>query len=135
MGRKKINDGLTKRQRFYNKYPDRCKKATENWRKRNIDKLKIARILWEEKRKEAWALVIKELGLDTCSVCGYNKNFAAIDFHHGNDIEKSNKKYGDWASDILMCMPTEQRIEQIKTMTVLCANCHRELHHPVEKSI
>ena len=35
-----------------------------------------------------WMQIITERGLTTCSVCGYDKSFEAIDFHHVNPDEK-----------------------------------------------
>ncbi len=58
--------------------------------------------------------------------CGYGVNIAALDFHHINSTTKtfkldirnlSNRKM----SDILL---------EFKKCIVLCANCHREAHHP-----
>lgn len=79
---------------------------------------------------KTWMDIIKTLGMDKCSVCGYDRNFAAIDFHHDNGLEKTFT-----ASKLIRCKPTEEKVEQLKTLKVLCANCHRELHYPINRSI
>jgi len=72
---------------------------------------------------ESWFKIIKDSGKDKCSVCGYNKCFAAIDFHH---IDSSEKKIG--MAYLLGRKPTPERISELEKCISLCANCHRELH-------
>ena len=59
-----------------------------------------------------------------CEICGYNKNLAALEFHHIDRDTKesqldartlSNSSMGWIMSEFEKCM-------------VLCANCHREIH-------
>lgn len=71
-----------------------------------------------------WRKVLKTMGYTKCSVCGYDKCFAAIEFHHP-DPKKKDFQPGAWLS----MRPTEKKIEKFKTLTPLCANCHREIHH------
>ena len=61
-----------------------------------------------------------------CEICGYNKNLAALDFHHLDPDQKdfqidarkfANSKLSDLKSELDKCI-------------ILCANCHRELHSP-----
>ncbi len=61
-----------------------------------------------------------------CERCGYNKNIAALDFHHINPDEKkfqidirkfSNTNLTDLENELNKCI-------------LLCANCHREEHNP-----
>lgn len=63
-----------------------------------------------------------------CSICGYNKNGAALEWHHlnpkekdddpANYLNKSNKE--GW----------EEYQKEIKKCILVCANCHREIHFP-----
>ena len=75
-------------------------------------------------RKRKIALVQRFGG--QCAECGYNKNFAALEFHHRDPESKSfqldlrslsNRK---WPSII----------EEGAKCTLLCSNCHAELHNP-----
>jgi predicted nucleic acid-binding Zn ribbon protein len=59
-----------------------------------------------------------------CSLCGYKKNAAALSFHHEN--EKSFKL--DMRS--LSNRKWETIELEAKNCTLLCANCHMELHYP-----
>lgn len=63
-----------------------------------------------------------------CSKCGYNKNLAAIDFHHLNPNSKEDtisnliqkgsiKNFNDIKKELDKCV-------------ILCKNCHSELHYP-----
>lgn len=59
-----------------------------------------------------------------CSMCGYNKNFTALEFHHLH-----SKLFG---IDIRQCSNRSWKTltREAKKCTLLCSNCHRELHHP-----
>lgn len=59
-----------------------------------------------------------------CSVCGYDKNLSAIDFHHkhGKDFQLDMRRLSNNSLDVL-----EKEIERC---VLLCATCHREEHHP-----
>ena len=61
-----------------------------------------------------------------CSNCGYNKNHAALDFHH---IDESAKTF---QLDIRsLSNRTMSKIkDEANKCILLCANCHREHHHP-----
>ena len=63
-----------------------------------------------------------------CSICGYNKNGAALEWHHldpdAKEDEPSNlSKLGTWSG-------WQQYQEEIKKCILVCANCHREIHNP-----
>lgn len=61
-----------------------------------------------------------------CERCGYDKNIAALQFHHINPEDKSftlDARTIERKSD-------EEVIEEFNKCQLLCANCHMELHHP-----
>lgn len=61
-----------------------------------------------------------------CSVCGYNKNYRALTFHHLNPATKS------FNLDINTCQkkPMNLLLEEASKCVVLCGNCHAEEHYP-----
>lgn len=60
-----------------------------------------------------------------CSLCGYDNNYAALDFHHVNPSEKS---FPLDARHLSNCSVTSI-LEESKKCILVCANCHRELHN------
>ena len=58
-----------------------------------------------------------------CEICGYNKNIAALEFHH---LDPSQK---DFTISDTSRNKEKLKIELDKCILV-CANCHRELHNP-----
>lgn len=61
-----------------------------------------------------------------CKVCGYNKNFAAMSFHHR---DPKNKLFN---IDLRKCSNStwESLVVEAKKCDVLCFNCHMEHHYP-----
>ena len=57
-----------------------------------------------------------------CKVCGYNKYYGALDFHHINPNEKG----------FTLSKKATYNFERVKIeldkCIMLCSNCHRELH-------
>ena len=69
--------------------------------------------------------LIKLKGL-RCQKCGYDRNFSALEFHHRNPVSKlfqldlrslSNRRWS-------------VIVEEAKKCTLVCSNCHKELHNP-----
>lgn len=61
-----------------------------------------------------------------CEYCGYNKNIAALDFHHLNPDEK------EFSLDkrTLGNKSMEKILKEANKCKLLCSNCHREEHNP-----
>jgi hypothetical protein len=59
-------------------------------------------------------------------VCGYEKNLAAFSFHH---IDPSRKQF---ALDMraLSNRTMDAVMAEVAKCSLVCANCHAELHHP-----
>lgn len=71
------------------------------------------------------AEVVTRLG-GKCSVCGYNKNYAVLNFHH---TEPQNKLFN--LDSRKLSNSSWDRIElELQKVILLCANCHMEIHHP-----
>jgi len=67
-----------------------------------------------------------ELRGGCCEKCGYNKNLAALEFHHTDPSKKENqldvRKLANSSMSWIM--------NEFDKCLVLCANCHREEHLP-----
>lgn len=87
-------------------------------KQKNIANLKSRR----NKRK---FLLVKEFG-GKCCKCGYNKNYAALEFHHRNPSEK---KFVLSAREIT-AKPWVKVLQEAVKCDLLCSNCHAEHHHP-----
>lgn len=59
-----------------------------------------------------------------CCMCGYNKNLAALDFHH---LDPTIKEY-NW--NRLCQFPWDKIVLELKKCILVCRNCHAELHNP-----
>lgn len=59
-----------------------------------------------------------------CEKCGYNKNLAALEFHHikNKSFQLDMRTLSNNSINVLY--------EESKKCMLLCANCHRELHNP-----
>ena len=60
-----------------------------------------------------------------CQKCGYNKNISALEFHH---LDPSTKEF-QLDSRMLSNKNMEKILNEAKKCILLCANCHREMHH------
>lgn len=61
-----------------------------------------------------------------CEKCGYNKCLDALQFHHRDPAQKDFM-----VSDFIWGrgnITEKKALEEIKKCTLLCANCHAELH-------
>ena len=72
--------------------------------------------------------VKKNLVFNGCAICGYDKCSAALDFHH---VNPGNKKFSLNLTNIKYKTDKELTKEVAKCV-LLCANCHREIHHKEE---
>jgi hypothetical protein len=59
-----------------------------------------------------------------CELCGYDKNYAVLQFHH---IEPKKKNF---AISSAKSRSYEDLKKEIGLCAILCANCHTELHNP-----
>ena len=61
-----------------------------------------------------------------CECCGYNQNYAALDFHHVHPEEKEFQLDSRHLSNTHI----DKLKKEVDKCVLLCANCHRESHHP-----
>jgi L-lysine 2,3-aminomutase len=82
--------------------------------------------LWRDKlrnRRFKNKQLVIELKKKGCTVCGYTKCHVALEFHHSENDKESSVAYAAHQSTMRVLL------EEIDKCTLLCANCHRELHH------
>ena len=76
----------------------------------------------KEWRKNTKLKLITCMG-SKCQICGYSKCTDALEFHHINPNEK-DKDYFNMRGGLSPNLKTE-----LDKCVLLCANCHREIHH------
>ena len=85
----------------------------------NSEKITKAR----QKRKQE---IVDIMG-NKCVLCGYHKNITALELHH---IIKEEKEFSICSQGSFPKYDT--LIPELKKCVLLCANCHREIHNPLE---
>lgn len=87
---------------------------------REIEKLRVNKSRRERVKKNR--LIIRNLK-NACEICGEDRWYC-LDFHHKN---KKNKEYN--INEMLYNFSINRILKEIKKCQVVCANCHREIHH------
>ena len=110
----------------YNQYPKRkviIKKAQTKFRQSPKGK-ECSKRFYNLRR-----LKLHELKINGCNNCGYHKNDTALNFHH---IDPKVKKF-NLGINCFTKHSEEEIKEELNKCILLCANCHKELHHQKEK--
>ena len=81
--------------------------------------------LQQRRGKERRQFLIERKG-ERCELCGYNKNSAALAFHHLDPSKKS------FPIDLRKCsnMKLETLLIELEKCQLLCLNCRAEIHNP-----
>lgn len=108
--------GLAGRQRRF--CSRRCKNADTNHRHQSYGK--------QQARGLARKLQLLAEAGSRCSRCGYDRNLAALTWHH---IDRATKVFSLDMRSMSNRSEAEVRREAAKCI-VLCANCHAETHFP-----
>jgi predicted HNH restriction endonuclease len=58
-----------------------------------------------------------------CEICGYNKYFGALEFHHKDPSQKDLQ-----ISKVRTRTFTDKIKKELDKCQILCSNCHREIH-------
>ena len=77
----------------------------------------------ERYRKREWE-TMHNLKINGCSICGYNKCDAALEFHHV--IPKDRSFYFGFGN---ISRKDIDIINELNKCILLCANCHKEIHY------
>ena len=113
------------RKRYYIKNRERILEYDKQWKEKNPEYIKEYQREYRKKKRNFISNYKLSKG---CDVCGYNKCASALDFHHNN----GNKEYniGGIARRI---SDTNKIKKEMEKCTVLCRNCHAELHERERK--
>ena len=71
---------------------------------------------------------LKEKAGGRCCICGYNKCFTSLSFHHKDPSIKDGQ-----ISDMMYTHGKAAVIEEIKKCILVCTNCHGEIHEGLIK--
>lgn len=87
---------------------------------------------YKKQQERAWSRKLELIDMmgGKCSRCGYDKNIAALEFHHINPDEKSFQLDARHLSNTNMV----KIMDEAKKCALLCANCHREEHNPEQNT-
>lgn len=112
-----------------NKICGHCKtsKSVKDFHKKNSQTTSWCKRCLHDYQMKRWILrkieAIKILGGKCCG-CGYNKNYAALEFHHKDPTQKDL----DWTKNRQRSW--DKVLAELNKCILLCANCHRETHNP-----
>lgn len=76
----------------------------------------------KERRKQRKLALIKIKG-GCCQICGYNRAYQSLDFHHR---DPKAKKF-PLSADLLARKSWEVLLEEVAKTVLLCKNCHTEV--------
>lgn len=75
------------------------------------------------RRRQKLREMAREYKGNKCAVCGYKKCPSALEFHHRDPKKK------DFGLSVKGLTRSWDKIkEEIDKCTLICANCHREIH-------
>ena len=127
--------------KYYRANPQKSVEELKKYREKNPEHVREYRkkyyALNREKismqRKDKWRKYYEECRsirdkakMAGCQICGITDDCLAIfDFHHNDESKKEH--------NIARIFTANRLIEEIKKCMVVCSNCHRKLHHPVQE--
>lgn len=92
----------------------KCKKCRSGTKNEYLRK-------WHNQKR----VLFNNIKINGCAICGYDKCFSALEFHHVNEEDKKFEinlsKFESYGNNDI--------ISELNKCILLCANCHRELHN------
>lgn len=110
-------------QEYYLKNKNKILKNNKEWFRKNPEyRKKYNRKRLQNLLENEWKPILNKMfGELKCPLCGYDKSFYAICFHHRDPKKKIYSP-----SSLLHKKPTPERIKEFKKCDMLCSNCHLE---------
>ena len=112
---------------FLTKKIHRCRKCEETNPEKfspgRFTECRKCRVSLQVDRYKKYKKELVEYKGGKCEVCGYNKCYAALDFHHRNPDEKDPnwRRMRSW---------TPSRVKkEVDKCQLVCRNCHSEIHY------
>ncbi len=86
----------------------------------------------DRKRNNNKKIILEYKNICKCSICGYDENISALDFHHMDD------KSFEVSTDINIRLKslndlTKTIQDELDKCVVICSNCHRKEHLDLDK--
>lgn len=106
------------------KHREKRREYSRKYTKEHPDRRKLQTRVTRQKIRNEWYLYFKSVGKDRCSLCGYKRCWAVIEFHHVNPLEKETE-----IAIRMIHKITDVDKKEVAKCIALCANCHRELHY------
>lgn len=101
------------------------KPLTEFWSAGKSVRRGACKVCYYQQVKQRFLFRLTEIfGNLQCTVCKYDRNLAALEFHH---VDHKTK---DVSLSRLQTASFERLKQEAEKCVVLCANCHREVHYP-----
>jgi len=114
--------------KYYFANKEDMRKRNKRWQDAHRDICNAAIEIAHNRWREAWMFFVESFGFTSCSRCGYDKSFAAINFHH---VEPEKKEFEFcW---LFGHKPTTERLQEFEKVIPLCANCHIEVHEELRE--
>ena len=124
-----IEENPNYQREYYLKYKDKKLEYQHNYEKENKERLTMHYAnRWQKRRIES-RNILRNLKVNGCAICGYDKCIDSLDFHHSNPNEKKFK-----INAMTMTYKIERIVDELNKCILLCKNCHYELHYKERKS-
>ena len=94
---------------------------------KQTDKYKNQRKIVKKTFQKHIKIILKELKINGCSICGYNNNHSVLEFHHVNPNDKSFP-----IAHGIRNHTNERVAEELNKCILMCANCHKEIEFEEE---
>lgn len=104
--------------RWYLRHKEESRQHTNDWRKENPEK----EAMTQKKSRRKSRIIMHELKINGCAICGYDKCDSSLDFHHSNP---EDKKFLCGVND--MMRHSKNYINEVNKCILLCRNCHGEI--------